>query len=303
MALRLFCKCSLLSIGLATATAGSAQDYKNYETVRNAAKFDIDWKSFYEQGNAQTAAAQTLLPHVLDMAYASDPKQKLDIYLPPHGGTKAPVLLFLHGGGFVEGDRAHYGFIAPAYAKQGVIVVIASYRLVSAGFLYPVPTDDTKMAIAWLHANIARFGGDPDNLVISGHSAGALLAAQVVADRSWMRAAGIPPSAVRAMVPVSGAYDFPADDRSRDNFLATPEARDAASPLRHIADPAPRAIIATGSTEDYFREPSRRFDAALRAKGVASELIIVPGDHRASVRALGDPASPLFKAVLAVLKR
>lgn len=303
MARHLLSKWWLGAAAFAVTASVSAQDYQNYETVRNAPKYTLDWKSFYEASNVQTAAARAALPHTLDLAYGPDAKEKLDLYFPPHRAKNAPVLLFLHGGGFLEGDRAHYGFLAPAYAKQGVIVAVASYRLASAGFPYPAPTDDAKMAIAWLHANIARYGGNANDIVVSGHSAGAILAAEVGADRRWMAKAGVPAGVVRAFVPVSASYEFAADDRKRDYFVATPELKDQASAIRHIDDPVPRAIIAVGSTETPILAPSQAFRDRLAEKGVAADLIVLPGaNHQGSVRALGDPASPLFKAVLAALK-
>ena len=65
------------------------------------------------------------------------------------------MLLFLHGGGFREGDRKQYGYVGEPFAKHGIITVVASYRL-TPGFTHPAQPDDTKAIVAWIHKNIAQ---------------------------------------------------------------------------------------------------------------------------------------------------
>ncbi|MEO6040418.1 MAG: alpha/beta hydrolase [Croceibacterium sp.] len=119
-----------------------------------------------------------------DIAYGADPLQRLDVYTPAgpaHG--KRRVLLFVHGGGFRGGDK--HGTFQPDNmtlwaAKQGMIGVNIDYRLAPA-HIYPAAAQDLAAAIAWTRANAARFGGDPDDIVLFGHSAGANHVADYVA--------------------------------------------------------------------------------------------------------------------------
>ena len=109
-----------------------------------------------------------------DIAYGPDPLHKLDIYTTP-GGSRRPVLLFVHGGAFVAGDK-HGAFypdnVTLWAAKQGMVGVGINYRL-APQHPWPAGAQDLAAAIAWTRANIGRYGGDPDRIVLFGHSAGA----------------------------------------------------------------------------------------------------------------------------------
>jgi triacylglycerol lipase len=110
-----------------------------------------------------------------DIAYGGDPQQKLDLYVPDDKATKRPVLLFVHGGGFVGGDK-HGPFypdnITAWAAKQGMVGVNIDYRLAPKA-PWPAASQDLASALRWVRANIAQYGGDPDRIVLWGHSAGA----------------------------------------------------------------------------------------------------------------------------------
>jgi acetyl esterase/lipase len=179
------------------------QDKSTYYTVRNASRFTIDWSGFYERADKLTEVARRDFPNHLDIPYGMHPKQKLDLYLPAGNLNKAPVFLFIHGGGFREGDRTHYGFIAPPLAKRGIITVLPSYRLTSQGFHYPSQPKDIRSAIAWVYQNIERFGGDPKRIIVGGHSAGGILAADVSVNRSWLSELALPLDLISGTVMIS----------------------------------------------------------------------------------------------------
>lgn len=110
-----------------------------------------------------------------DVSYGGDPLQRLDIYAPAGKPAKLPVLLFVHGGGFTRGDK-HGPFypdnITAWGARNGMIGVNIDYRLAPKD-VWPTGAKDLAAAIAWVHANIAKYGGNPDRIIIWGHSAGA----------------------------------------------------------------------------------------------------------------------------------
>jgi acetyl esterase/lipase len=292
--------------------SASAQDASTYYTVQHPEQFKIDWGAFYRQADAKTAAVRAQLPHYLNLAYGQDVKQRLDLYLPTKKPAHAPVFLFLHGGGFREGDRAQYGFVAKPFADHGVITAVASYRLTGDGFKYPDQPHDTQLAVEWLYRNIAKYGGDPDRLYVGGHSAGAILSAEIGVDRGWLKSAGIPTRVLRGIAPISGPYDLRTAGRPGEDsaYAPTPELKEQASPLLHIVDPAPAAVIALGSAEnlgsakqsDMVMDSSKAFAAKLQAAGVKTQLLILDGkDHRGTVTALGDEDSELFKAVIQMI--
>src|SRR5690606_20570617 len=111
-----------------------------------------------------------------DVAYGDDPLQVLDLYVPRAAADKPrPVLLFVHGGGFTGGDK-HGPFypdnVTAWAASHGMVGVNINYRLAPAN-PWPAGASDLAAAIAWTRANIAKHGGDPDRIILWGHSAGA----------------------------------------------------------------------------------------------------------------------------------
>lgn len=277
-----------------------AQDYTKYDTVNNPARYGTIWAPFYQKANELTAQTRAEFPNHLDISFGETPKQALDVYFPQKPVKNAPVLLFLHGGGFMEGDRAHYGYVAKPYVQKGIITVVSGYRLAKRGVPYPAQSDDTKAAIVWIHKNIAKFGGDPNAIFLSGHSVGATLSADVSFDRSWMKQAGVPRDAIKGIAAISGDYDLSPGENA--DYAPTAELEARASPLRHIVDPATRAVVAAGTKEGKMRASAEDLQQRLTAKGVKSRLLVLEGaDHKDTVLALGDPGSTLAAAVLEMI--
>jgi acetyl esterase/lipase len=295
-----------LAVGLALLQAPArAQDSSKYFTVMHPGQFVIDWGAVYREAEKRTTQTRAELPHYLDLPYGEDPKQKLDLYLPKGKVSRAPVFLFLHGGGFREGDRAQYGYIASSFAKHGIITAVASYRLTGDGFKFPDQPQDAQLAVKWLYTHVRKYGGNPRRLYVGGHSAGAVLSAEIFVDRSWMTALHIPKGAVHGMVPVSGKYDLrtPGRPGEGDTFAPTPELQAQASAVLHIVDPVPAAVVALGSTEKPLVPDSTEFARKLREAGSNTQLLVIDGfDHKDTVKTLADDQGQLFKAILAMIE-
>jgi arylformamidase len=284
-----------------------AQDASTYYTVQHPEKFKIDWKAVYQKGEAMTAQTRAELPNHLNIPFGANVKQRLDLYLPVKKPTHAAVLLFLHGGGFREGDRAQYGFVARPYAARGIIVAVASYRLTDDGFKYPDQPEDARLALQWLYRNAAKYGGDPGRLYLSGHSAGAILSADLGVDTSWMPKYGIPKSALRGIAPVSGIYMMAVPDRDGELNVYAPTAELAkrASPLLHITSPVPAAVIAVGGQENTgnFASTSQELVDKLNAAGVHAQFVLLKGqDHKDTVLSFADEHSELFQDVIHMIE-
>ncbi len=290
-----------------------AQDASKYYTVQHPERFKTDWTGFYREIDAKTAAVRAQFPHYLDLSYGSHIKQRLDLYTPKEKVANAPIFLFLHGGGFREGDRAQYGFVAKPFAEQGIIVAVASYRLTDDGFIYPAQVEDVKLAVQWLHQHAGRYGGDGMRIYVGGHSSGGILAADVGVDRSWLKQRNIPPHALRGIVPVSALYDLRVTDPAALEkvfwgvYAPTLERQTQASPLLHIRDPAPRALVAVGSTEQQefedFVGGSRDLVNQLNAAGASAKFLALQGQaHKDTALALGDSNSELSRAAIRMIK-
>jgi acetyl esterase/lipase len=118
-----------------------------------------------------------------DVAYGSDPLQKLDVFAPQAKPAKPrPVLLFVHGGGFVRGDKKTTDNMVLWGADNGMVGVDINYRLAPKN-PWPAGAQDLASAVAWTRAHIAEYGGDPDHIILWGHSAGANHVADYVAHK------------------------------------------------------------------------------------------------------------------------
>jgi arylformamidase len=161
------------------------------------------------------AFATVLLPPNADemkvhksLAYA-EPKndqQMLDVYAAP-GGKGLPVVVWIHGGGWMYGDKSEVHKKPQGFVDKGFVFVSINYRLFPKVTLKEIAQDVAK-AIRWVHDHAKEYGGDGDRLVVAGHSAGAQLAALVCTDERYLKAEGLPLTIVKACVPVDGdTYD------------------------------------------------------------------------------------------------
>lgn len=276
-------------------------DISHYYTVQHPDQFAINWTDFYRAAITRTRALREQVRSELGVSYGPDPKQKLDVYLPAHPDGSAPIMVFAHGGGFVEGDGSLYGFVAQPYVARGVIVVVASYRLASAGFHYPAQANDIREATVWAWNHAARLGGDPDRLHLAGHSAGALLAADLGVNRRWMTREGMPAGALRGVIAISAGYDL-VRYRRYPEYVPTLTLRYAASPVFQVDNPTPAFLIAAGGDETVFGEPSQVFADVLRANDVNVLTEFTPGrDHCSIVEDFANDDSALCRKVLKLI--
>ena len=142
-----------------------------------------------------------------DLSYGPDERNRLDLFV-RDGAANAPVLVFLHGGGFVMGDKHTEG--SPFYsnmgefaARQGWVGVPMTYRLAPAN-KFPSGAEDIAAALGWLRENVAQYGGDPAKIVLSGQSAGAAHVAAYVAHKRFHVAER---GGIAGAVLMSGIYD------------------------------------------------------------------------------------------------
>jgi arylformamidase len=272
-----------------TTTSGPRRaDIDSFYTCRHADEFQIDWRAFYTSAERRTDAVRARWSHKLDVAYGSNLRQRLDIYFPSTGGGggrhetgATAVFLFFHGGGFREGDPALYGYLAEPFVQRGSIFVSAGYRLTPETYL-PETFQDAEAALHWCHANL---GGGP--VLVTGHSAGGILTAQLAVRSGHL---------LQAAIPISGVYDF----TEYAEFFADDAPRVAASPLLNIKSPPPHTLVAYGSRENRpnYGVDSQRLVAALRDRGAAAECLELDGmDHADTVNAIGDESSVLFQAI------
>lgn len=133
--------------------------------------------------------------------------QRLDIYTPVDAQNRG-VIVYVHGGGWSGGDKAKVGGKVELFTGLGYVFVSVNYRL-SPAVQHPAHIKDVAAAIAWVHANISEYGGDPSRIGICGHSAGAHLVALVATDAERLAVHGLGLDVIRGVVPIDiGVYDM-----------------------------------------------------------------------------------------------
>jgi dienelactone hydrolase len=145
--------------------------------------------------------------------------------------------------------------------------------------------EDAAAALSWVVRNIEKHGGDPNRILLAGHSAGGHLAALLVMNPKYLAAHGLKPDAVKQVAALSGVYDLTGlEGRSQGRVFRQDEASLIdASPLKHVRRGVPPFHI-TYCQWDYAILPqqAREFDSALRRAGARTELIYVPGENHIS---------------------
>ncbi len=201
----------------------------------------------------------------------------LDIYQPANA-HQAPVVVFFWGGSWQEGDKSLYQFVGRALAARGFVVAIPNYRLYPA-VRYPAFLHDSARAVAWVHAHIQRYGGNPQHMVLMGHSAGAYNAAMLALNPEYLHVVGLNRQDIVGMIGLGGPYDFlPLVDPALQAIFA-PAAPDLATtqPIHWVGKHSPPMLLIE-STVDTIVAPknTRNLGAALRAQGDSVRVLMVP---------------------------
>ncbi len=201
-----------------------------------------------------------------DAAFGPDPRQRLDVYAPTDGKAVHPVIVFFYGGSWNSGTKAGYSFVGRALAARGFVVAVPDYRLVPQ-VRFPAFLEDNAAAVRWVRGHVGRLGGDPDRLVLAGHSAGAYEAAMLALDPRWL---GADRAAVRGWAGLAGPYDFLPFDQpvTQAAFGAATDPRET-QPITYAGAGDPPAFLATGDDDTLvLPRNSDALAARLTAAGV-----------------------------------
>ncbi len=205
-----------------------------------------------------------------DIPYASPAleRQVLDVHS-PKDAKNLPVVFWIHGGGWQAGDKS--GGIQPksqVFVEKGFVFVSTNYRLLPNVEMETIFRDIAK-SMHWVHDHIAEYGGDPNRILVMGHSAGAQLAALISIDERYLQAEGLSLAIIKGCVPVDGdTYDVPA-------IIETAETR------RRVHG-QPQAKF--GHREKFGNDPAKHRDYSAvthvaKDKGIPPFLIIHVAEH------------------------
>jgi acetyl esterase/lipase len=165
---------------------------------------------------------------------------KLDIYL-PKGIDSFSTIVWFHGGGITGGEK----FIPDGLKNKNIAIVAPNYRL-NPNVKAPSYIEDAAAAVAWVFKEIGAYGGDPEKIFVSGHSAGGYLASMVGMDKRWLDVHGIDANDIAGLIPFSGHTITHFTIRKERGIPGTQPIIDEYAPLYHVRKDAPPLLLITG---------------------------------------------------------
>lgn len=225
-----------------------------------------------------------------DIAYGAHPRQQLDVFR-PIGGRTMPVVVFVHGGAFVDGHRNRsaevYSNVLYYFARNGVVGVNIEYRL-APEHRYPSGSEDVGLAVDWVKRRIVEYGGDPEKIFLIGHSAGAAHAASYAYDRRLQPASG---PGIAGLVVLSGrvrAENLPENPNARkvEAYYGTnPAVLDDCSAVTHVSAESVPTMIAVAEYENPLLDVhcAELFHRLAEAKRRAPRMVWLGGHNHTSV--------------------
>lgn len=248
-----------------------------------------DMRNDFKQGDdKRDAGLPSQIPEVDrfdDLPYGSDPKyQLLDVYLPSNRTSKKlPVIVNIHGGGWVYGTKETYQFYCLALAKEGFAVVNANYRL-APDVVYPGELDDINRVFHWVAQtkNADKYQFDLNNVFVVGDSAGGQMGEQILAiytNDEYRKFFGyaLPDLTIKAAALNCGLYFL----TKTDLLVGAPEAyfrpeirltkHDQLSVEQYLTQSLPPIFLMT-SNEDFLRDYAYMLSGFLTAKGIFHEI-------------------------------
>lgn len=182
------------------------------------------------------------------IAYGEQERQKLDLYMPDQPAHPAKVAVFFYGGSWQYGSRNDYLFVGQALAARGIVTILADYRLYP-DVRYPSFLKDGAKAVRWVRDNIADHGGDPGQIYLIGHSAGAYIAAMLALNADYLAAEDMMPRDLAGVIGLAGPYDFlPIKDPQVKEIFQSEDMAET-QPISYAQEQSPPLLLLTGDDD------------------------------------------------------
>jgi arylformamidase len=278
-------------------------DQAALDAAYDQAAYAPNREQLIERRISESAMARRHIGEPERIAYGPAEIERLDIYRSRR--VPAPIFVFIHGGAWRSGRSKDFAVPAEMLLRAGAHYVVPEFAWVQdvSGNLM-VLADQVRRAVAWVHENIARFGGDPNRLYIGGQSSGGHLAA-VALTTDWQCQFGLPADIIKGGMCISGMYDLtPVRLSARSRYVEFDDATIASlSPIRHLDRLRAPLIVAYGTRETpEFQRQNREFAAAVEAAGKKVRLLV--GEHYNHFElpeTLGHPYGLLGRAALELM--
>ncbi len=254
---------------------------------------------------AKSAAWEEEAPRkALDVPYGDSDAEMLDLFFAD--AADAPVHMYIHGGYWQSNTRKSSSFVARPLVDAGAHVAVVDYGLCPAVTIDEIGRQ-IRAALAWLWREAERFGGDPDNVTVSGHSCGGQLVGMAIATDWGEFADGLPRDLVKGGVSVSGLFDLAplVDTTINDKVGMDLETARRNSPLFMApATLAPLALYWGGDEADAFRWQAETMAEAWGKKGAKTVAKAIPGaNHFTVLTGMDDAAHAATGAILRQMGR
>ena len=209
--------------------------------------------------------------------YGDEPRQVLDVYTPKDVITgPRPVVVYLYGGRWQAGSKDQYRLLADALTERGAVVVVPDYRLAPA-VAFPAWVNDAAQAIRWARDSIEHYGGDPHQLFVMGHSAGAHTAALLALDSTYLEQVGLRRTVLSGVVSIAGPVATEWTDADVQALMGPRDRWGRTYPLQQVDTAAPPLLLLHGREDQTVSpENSHRLAEALRQQGGCAEVIMYP---------------------------
>ncbi len=279
-----------------------APDVPTMEREYNARAAIPDHPQIFARWAEQGAQARRRRAGLIDVPYGDDPGERLDFF--PTPTSRAPLLVFIHGGYWRSLDKFDFSWIAPPFLDAGIAVALLNYGLAPRLAVEDIVRQQLG-AMAWLAARTEDLGFDRDRIVVGGHSAGGHLSAMLLAAQWPQMNPKLPHNFIKGAFAISGIFDLAplvALPFVNGDLRLDAAAAHRVSPVHMPPATAAPLLTAVGELESSeFKRQSEAIQAAWPRNAAAH--VEVPGTNHLTVcDALGDTDSELFRAVLALVR-
>tara|TARA_B100001013_G_scaffold122618_1_gene71175 strand:+ start:84 stop:908 length:825 start_codon:yes stop_codon:yes gene_type:complete len=239
-----------------------------------------------------------------DVQYGANPYQSLGIHKPLKGC--GAVFMFIHGGGWTSGYKEWNNFMAPAFVNNDILFVTVGYRLAPM-HLFPEGFNDCANAVAWVYNNATKYGANPNQIFLGGHSAGGHYASLLTVRDNWKKHKSLPDDVIKGCVPVSGVYRFGKNSglNQRPRFLGSEGSGVAAdaSPILQINKVTADFYMAHGDDDfPHLIDQAIEMENVLKQAGTSIDRTLMVGcDHLGAHLATGDEKGGWFKGLLSFM--
>jgi arylformamidase len=270
----------------------------------NVAAIIPDFEAQFEDFRSSSNATRRTLRNRLDIPYGDAPRQRLDLFFPPGVSEDRPVHMFIHGGYWRGQVKEDYAVLADGITAAGAVAAIVEYTLMPGNRMADL-VREVREAIAWIADSAADFGGDPNRLTASGHSAGGHLVTYLASRSPHERA--FPATPLRAAISLSGIFDLRPITTSylQPELHLTPEEVAHWSPIEAVPSALTHYELIVGHDETPpFHQQAQDFAYVLERHGVSHERVTAARkDHMSVLRDFARPGSATWGVLRDVIGR